>query len=680
MLPVFDDESTPLNLLVSAPLANYTSPSVAGTPYTMSGKCRTLEEVISFVSNDRALLDVLVREARRRHDFAQGRDHRTAAVAWSESVRQVVSSAFTDDGVISVLKKKTQLCECEAKRRSEGDLPSSMPSAGTPPQLEVAAAVAPAHGCNVEEMESVKEKGSKTQSKHRRSGGHTVGRRHKAHSGVAVVHTPPVGSEQTLDASTLPRQGNIERQGDGNKRVNKAYDVRAVPLLVVERCAPSKLGEIQSCELRKTDKAPSESLNIHRRPGLPLNECSGCSIPPAHDDQRAPSAHSEKTTAPFDGEECGNFSIAPLVLPEPSPFPKHLVEKTITKMLDGEDVLTTVPETDGDCDDDIVIGRGGKETLTNERGIGPIDEVGVKDVSFNGLRAKGPPNNKRPHLLRPKWRRRSTLSKTTTIVHLVRHSQASPGRWQHGRRNTADENVFLSEHPLIKRELRAPDQNISSTKKDVEPPTTAPGDLLIPELQTAYTARGRFRAPCVVGEPNFLATAMSTAGIEKSASHAGNATAAASSTGQGRVVVEPKSLLYHESPGVREDTLNDYEYDEFETFSKDKRRVRFLDVALCRVHEIRARFEPHELAELFYSAEELDLMYDELEQEENIEQEQPFQPSNEIERGQSVCHRLGVDIDVDRSNNGDVVEHASSRELFSFKSSLIDGDHPDHQL
>lgn len=63
----------------------------------------------------------------------------------------------------------------------------------------------------------------------------------------------------------------------------------------------------------------------------------------------------------------------------------------------------------------------------------------------------------------------------------------------------------------------------------------------------------------------------------------------------------------------------EFTFDEDETAVSGRKSVQFSDESLWRVHEVRASFEKHELAELFYTSAELDAMVEEAEREEDLE-------------------------------------------------------------
>lgn len=72
---------------------------------------------------------------------------------------------------------------------------------------------------------------------------------------------------------------------------------------------------------------------------------------------------------------------------------------------------------------------------------------------------------------------------------------------------------------------------------------------------------------------------------------------------------------------VEDEDDQDYNFvfDEEEPRDSSRKNVRFSDEALWRVHEVRASFEQHELAELFYTTAELDVMLEEAEMEEALD-------------------------------------------------------------
>ncbi|CAN0565457.1 unnamed protein product, partial [Ectocarpus sp. 12 AP-2014] len=73
------------------------------------------------------------------------------------------------------------------------------------------------------------------------------------------------------------------------------------------------------------------------------------------------------------------------------------------------------------------------------------------------------------------------------------------------------------------------------------------------------------------------------------------------------------------SLGDEDDQDYNFVFDDEEPGDSWRKNVRFSDQALWRVHEVRASFEQHELAELFYTTAELDVMLEEAEMEEALD-------------------------------------------------------------
>lgn len=90
---------------------------------TMSGSCDTWDKCIRLISSDRALLDVLVRGARRRYEFIRSSvqsdtsrimDNEEKAACWSEAVREVrfyyrISMDMDNVAVMSVYLRRHEL-------------------------------------------------------------------------------------------------------------------------------------------------------------------------------------------------------------------------------------------------------------------------------------------------------------------------------------------------------------------------------------------------------------------------------------------------------------------------------------------------------------------------------------------------------------------------------------------
>lgn len=103
--------------------------------------------------------------------------------------------------------------------------------------------------------------------------------------------------------------------------------------------------------------------------------------------------------------------------------------------------------------------------------------------------------------------------------------------------------------------------------------------------------------------------------------------------------------------------------------------VRFSDESLWSVHEVRASFERHELADLFYTVDELDRMSEEAEREEREEQSE-YSPLRQdgVEVDDGWVH-LGGDTPA-----GVGVDVSDSIEDISIESPSLDGDDSDDRF
>ena len=103
--------------------------------------------------------------------------------------------------------------------------------------------------------------------------------------------------------------------------------------------------------------------------------------------------------------------------------------------------------------------------------------------------------------------------------------------------------------------------------------------------------------------------------------------------------------------------------------------MRFSDESLWSVHEVRASFERHQLADLFYTVDELDRMFEEAEREEREEQS-----------GCSLLREDGVEADGGWVHlGGDIpaeigVNVSDSMEDISIESHSLDGDNSDDRF
>ena len=143
--------------------------------------------------------------------------------------------------------------------------------------------------------------------------------------------------------------------------------------------------------------------------------------------------------------------------------------------------------------------------------------------------------------------------------------------------------------------------------------------------------------------------------------------------GDTKVVLGAKSAsesVTLEREPLPDPTEEQYAYD-FET----PKCVRFSDESLWSVHEVRASFERHQLADLFYTVDELDRMFEEAEREEREEQS-----------GCSLLREDGVEADGGWVHlGGDIpaeigVNVSDSMEDISIESHSLDGDNSDDRF
>lgn len=96
-----------------------------------------------------------------------------------------------------------------------------------------------------------------------------------------------------------------------------------------------------------------------------------------------------------------------------------------------------------------------------------------------------------------------------------------------------------------------------------------------------------------------------------------------SSVEKSRSAVNRRVELVGESLSCDEQTSDTVEEDNYASDVFEKKSVHFSDESLWPVHEVRASFERHELAELFYTVAELDRMLEEVELEEQVDTRTP---------------------------------------------------------
>ena len=124
------------------------------------------------------------------------------------------------------------------------------------------------------------------------------------------------------------------------------------------------------------------------------------------------------------------------------------------------------------------------------------------------------------------------------------------------------------------------------------------------------------------------------------------------------------------STAVKRDAIPDPTEEEGYAYDFESRKcVRFSDESLWSVHEVRASFERHELADLFYTVGELDRMLEEAEREERLESS--LAQKGEVENDGRWVHLVGV------TPSGIGVDVTGSIDDISIESQSFDGDDSD---
>lgn len=205
----------------------------------------------------------------------------------------------------------------------------------------------------------------------------------------------------------------------------------------------------------------------------------------------------------------------------------------------------------------------------------------------------------------------------------------------------------------------------------------AGGAAVQPMEESSQTGRGAANADDIIDYSilrHFSATPSRDVGQEAVA-EAGATAAVAEGLDETKTILGEEmvggSVTLERAPLPDPTEEEDYAYD-FES----PKCVRFSDESLWSVHEVRASFERHELADLFYTVDELDRMSEEAEREEREEQ-------------QSECSLLrqdGVEADGGWVHlGGDTpagvgVDVSGSIEDISIGSPSLDGDNSDDRF
>lgn len=141
-----------------------------------------------------------------------------------------------------------------------------------------------------------------------------------------------------------------------------------------------------------------------------------------------------------------------------------------------------------------------------------------------------------------------------------------------------------------------------------------------------------------------------------------------------------------DSATIEDEDDHDYNFvfDKEEPGDSCRKSVCFSDESLWRVHEVRASFERHELAELFYTTAELDVMLEEAEMEEALDRSKA---SASQEKGCDDDEVLGdnndsIPIGVESTRIGGVVGGADlgGAENMSIESLSVDDEDSDYNF
>lgn len=549
----------------------------------MSSGRSTLEKVIGLVSHDCPLLNILFAEARRRYHFVPGQD-RTPEAAWSESVRAAVASAFTHDGVVEVIREKLRSLERDSCGL-EGSMSSSF-EAPVVPKREAASVVYSAE--DIEEETTSSEVPPPSEIAKDASCTSWTGYDCDTSDKTTSLGTPretadvlvrAINAEQNqLDAQCqTPVPPHILSQTDGNDRrdsriggVINSEDNDLQPRETSSACSAEGGGDSNRNDFVPPvflEPAPYCESGVKGRAigATVLLTCEQHHI--FHDN--SPSARDD--SEPLDGEILISADTEKVVTRD-----AVLIETTEGHgAVEVEVVKSPVPELTTVC---CANGRHG------EKDNGTFIHVDAKNSSEKCR--FGPETGQ-------------------TLGGTVRKSEEKRQPAAGGSTLTFNDN---------KCDIHA-SVELGLTGLNVEAPIRVNGL----SHQTAHSSKDSAAV--------YLARAITpSTGINEEipveetgveARQRGSAASCVSNEITGGAVQKGHT------PREVQSNADDYEDESFEAPVDDEKRVRFSGTDLCKVHQIREKFAPHEIRELFYSAEEFDLMQDELEIEEEEEWQQP---------------------------------------------------------
>lgn len=484
-------------------------------------KSITWDDVVRKVSNDRILLEILAREARRKQRLLL-RDDRTAHDTWSEAVQYVVSTAFMVDSVVNVLKGLMQLCT--GGRQGIEDVPCVLAVEQT--------LVGSVHGFKNEEE---------------------------------VICS--LSEVQGMKAQKyLPHHRCFESDGQsclGNPMHITDNDVR---------CSPGR--EIDDGGSREMPTAEGHE-GTHQNPSAQGN---GSDNRGSENEHWPNYEHSSRT---FSGSSCVERpELYPSVLAKRGGCPSGRV-------------------SDNDCHEDSL-------------------DCYVDDTGASYTRERRDERNKLFSSNGDKQQPSSVTDKTPPLKHGSSSNMGEGGRLAAAAAaaETSGDQEGLERYRDRGESIALPSEHtseVNSTQRIPEPRPEAGATYHCAEDNAKDGGVHHWE-----NRVNEEIEPMNDSG--ESGNVSPNEPLCLSSSGR---IPDPMAALFvgehQEGQAGNFRTDRGANEESKPLIYATKKNVRFLDEALCTVYEIRATFEPHEVEELFYSADDLDRMSDEAEDDREVE-------------------------------------------------------------
>lgn len=673
----------------------------------MADECSTWEDVIRGVSNDRVLLNVLLKEARRSHVLAPRDVNSTAAEAWSNTVQKVVSAAFTADGVVRVLNEKMRSCEMSTGGAAAVKAPSDV--VATAPTAVAAAMenLAPVFGCETAEPRARTTVGGAVPEASAPAENEDSGDGHGHDDGDEIVGNGRIEQKQRPMCSAKNRtlsacSTETEQSGGISREIDKcmvsadmatpandfpAHHPPSVPPIFLEK-EPGN-GYVVATQEPNSPRYVSQPRDARRAVGdvCSFDLTSGARQRPCgreEADRGTPPRHAEGLQ-PFGVDSPQSFGVL------------RSGRRLLNQTQAGSEVAANLPHaTLGDrptdsnlavrngmpnvCDDDVAIMSDGKagellcagrlvEEYAVAAGCDPVPAASIP-IPISILAGKNGGGNIKDAIVGGTEPPQAPINEcgigqdcTTTSANVLtnpthmdlENQRVGPGEVMTDvRMQSSERDAELALGALVP---------VSESRVEATTHTTQEGEAMDTTIEVDTN-----------GEPTGLSVVLKEMkNITRYTTATGGVTADMSvgcrglDSRPGPTAV----LLYQKGPRTRDEGNDsgseDYACDDFEPITSNEKNVRFLDDAvLCSVHEVRASFQPHELGDLFYSAADMDRMYDEMEREEACEQIHG-EVAGERDDGGSLILKGGTEADLG-AVGGESVEE------ISFESYSFDGD------